>query len=134
MAKKKIIYKTVSHGIYKDWDRDSKDLPAIERFSETVPARVGIEFGYIVNIRNGRGKKLSYSIEHPPFLDEDGSVSPPFTGELYVRTNDWDFFLGDSIWEPVADKIGDWRLVIVVEGVTIEDRTFTIVAEETCDG
>lgn len=132
MAKKKIIYKTVSHGIYKDWDRDSKDLPTIKRFSETVPARVGIEFGYIVNIRNGRGKKLSYSIEHPPFLDEDGLVSPPFTGELYVRTNDWDFFLGDSIWEPVADKIGDWRLVIVVEGITIEDRTFTIVAEETC--
>ncbi len=41
-------------------------------------------------------------------------------------TNDWDFFLGDTIWEPVSDKIGLWRLITSIDGVTLEDKKFTI--------
>ena len=93
------------------------------------PARVGIEFGYILNIRKARGKKLQYTIEHPPFTDEDGEIMPPFTGEMFVRSNDWDFFLGDSIWEPVETKMGPWRLITELEGKVIADRTFHIVAD-----
>ena len=130
MAKKKIIYKTVSHGIYRGWDGDSRDLPAIEKFCDTIPTRLGIEFDYILNIKNAKGKKLSYTIEHPPFRDDSGEVAPPFTGELYVRSNDWDFFLGDSIWEPLADKIGTWRLLTAIEGMVLEDRTFEMIAED----
>ena len=129
MAKRIISCKVVSHGIYKNWDRESRDLPAIEKFSDTIPFRVGIEFGYILNIKNAKGKMLHYSIGHPPFRDENGDVAPPFTGELYVRTNDWGFLLGDTVWEPVGDKVGKWRLVTTIEETVLEDRTFTIVEE-----
>ena len=108
MPKPKFTWKIVSYGIYVNWDRDSKDLPDIVKFSETIPARIGVEFGYILNIKKAKGKKLYFCIEHPPFTDEKGDVMPSFSGELYVRTNDWHFFLGDTIWEPVHDKVGEW--------------------------
>jgi len=119
----------ISYGIYKNWDNVSKELPIIEQFSEIIPARRGIEFGYILSIKKAKGKQLLFCIEHPPFKDEKGDVMPSFEGELYVRTNDWNFFLGDTIWEPVSDKIGSWRLITTVDGVVLADKTFSIVAD-----
>lgn len=119
----------VSYGIYRSWDKASKELPVIEQFSEIISARLGIEFGYILKIKKAKGKKLHFCIEHPPFEDDKGEVMPPFVGELFVRTNDWDFFLGDTIWEPVSDKIGPWRLVTTIDGVVLGDKTFSIVAD-----
>lgn len=127
MAKKKFQVKMDSFGLYTPWDRASKQLPQIREFTTTVPACVDVEFGYILNIKSGKGKKLSFIIDHPPFPDESGKVSPPFKGELYVRSNDYNFFLGDTIWLPVEDKVGKWRIVCYCDGAIISDKTFDIV-------
>lgn len=129
MAKPKISWDMDSWGIYDNWDKTSKDLPGIVEFTEIVPARIGVEFGYILNIKKAKGKKLYYCIEHPPFLDDDGNVSPPFDGELYVKSNDWDFYLGDSIWEPAHDKIGTWRMIVKVDGILLADKSFSVVPD-----
>ena len=129
MAKPKTHSKLISYGIYDGWDRNSKSLPQIKEFRREVPARIGIEFGYILNIKKAKGKLLSYCIEHPPFLDKHGEVAPPFTGDEYVRTNDWNFYLGDTVWEPAEDKIGPWRLITELENRTVADETFTLVPE-----
>ena len=121
-----MTWELVSYGIYTNWDKHAKTLPDIRLFTETIPAQLDIEFGYILHIKKAKGKKLHYCIEHPPFKDESGEVMPAFTGELYVRTNDWQFFLGDTIWEPVADKVGPWRLVTTIEGTVLADKTFSI--------
>lgn len=130
MAKPKIQYKLMSYGIYDGWDRNSKSLPQIKDFRREVPARIGIEFGYVLNIKKAKGKLLSYCIEHPPFLDKHGEVAPPFTGEEYVRTNDWNFYLGDTVWEPIEDKLGVWRLITELEGRIVADETFTLVPDQ----
>jgi len=129
MAKPKAHCKLVSYGIYDGWDRGSKSLPQITDFRREVPARIGIEFGYILNFKKAKGKLLSYCIEHPPFLDKHGEVAAPFAGEEYVRTNDWNFYLGDTVWEPAEDKIGTWRLITELEGRTVADETFSLVAD-----
>ena len=98
-------------------------------FQREVSARIGIEFGYILNIKKAKGKLLSFCIEHPPFLSKDGKVAPPFTGEVYVRSNDWQFYLGDTVWEPVSDKLGPWRLVTELEGQKLADETFLLVED-----
>jgi hypothetical protein len=129
MAKPKVHCKLTSYGIYDGWDRGSKSLPQITDFRREVPARIGIEFGYILNFKKAKGKLLSYCIEHPPFLDKHGEVAASFTGEEYVRSNDWNFYLGDTVWEPVEDKTGVWRLITELEGRTVADETFTLVPD-----
>lgn len=119
----------VSYGIYDGWDRESKALPQILDFRREVPARIGIEFGYILNFKKAKGKLLSFCIEHPPFLNKHGEVAPPFTGEEYVRTNDWHFYLGDTVWEPAEDKQGTWRLITELEGQVVADETFTLTED-----
>jgi len=71
MAKRKITSRVVNHGIYNGWDGGSKDLPKIEKSGDTIPARADTEFGYILNIKGARGKVLEFTIEHPPFRDEN---------------------------------------------------------------
>ncbi len=126
MSKTNYMHEMLSWGIYEGWDITSKSLPRLIVHETNIPARPGIEFGYIVNIRKARGKKIKFCIEHPPFKDDSGNISPPFTGELYVKTNNWDFYLGDTLWEPVRDKIGEWRLVTELAGQVIADKTFNI--------
>src|SRR6056297_2094327 len=130
MAKPKISWEIISHGLYTGWDKHSSQLPQIRHFTHEVPARLGIEFGYIINIRKAKGKKLYFCIDHPPFKNESGNIAPPFDGTIYVKTNDWDFFLGDTFWEPLQDKVGPWRLTIELDGKLIADETFTIVEDE----
>ncbi|MFC1761501.1 DUF3859 domain-containing protein [Planctomycetota bacterium] len=133
MAKPKISCKMVSYGIYDGWDRESKSLPQILDFRREVPARIGVEFGYILNFKKAKGMLLSFCIEHPPFLNKRGEVAPPFTGEEYVRSNDWNFYLGDTVWEPVEDKQGSWRLITELEGQVVADETFVLVEDTgTC--
>lgn len=134
MAKPKINCKMVSYGIYDGWDRESKSLPRILDFCRDVPARLGIEFGYILNFRKAKGKLLSFCIEHPPFLNKHGDIAPPFTGEQYVRANDWSFYLGDTVWDPVEDKLGTWRLITELEGQVVADEIFTLVEDSTSEG
>lgn len=129
MARSKIQCQRVSYGIYTPWDRESKALPKVLEFTRTIPARIDVEFGFILNIRKARGKQLSFCIDHPPFCDKSGDIAPPFTGEEYVRSSDWNFFLGDTIWAPVQDKIGVWRLTVELDGQTLADESFNIVED-----
>jgi len=127
MSKAKIKWEIDSWGIYTQWDKNSKTLPVIEKHTIEIPAKIGIEFGYILRIYKAKGNKLKFCIDHPGILDEHGKRRKPFTGEVYVRNNRWDFFLGDTIWEPIDDKIGPWRLTIEMGNSLIADKTFKII-------
>lgn len=130
MAKPKPQIRMSSHGIYTNWESASKDLPQIVEFTTRVPARVDIEFGFIVNIKKAKNQLLEYCIYHPDILDAEGQVRPPFDGSVYVKSNDWNFYLGDTIWLPLADKLGEWRMTVELEGKIIAEKTFEVFLEE----
>ena len=129
MPKRKFAIRMSSHGIYTQWESDSKDLPQIVEFTTRIPARVDIEFGFVVNIKGAKNQQLDYCIYHPDIPDADGVPRPPFDGTVYVKTNDWNFFLGDTVWEPIADKVGDWRLTLEMGGEIIAEKTFEVFHE-----
>ncbi|MFB6317041.1 DUF3859 domain-containing protein [Saccharicrinis sp. FJH54] len=126
MPKQKPSFEIYTYGIYSKWDRDSKDIPKIIKITDRIPAEIDIEFGYLLKIKRGKGIRLEFKIEHPPFKDDKGKTRPPFTGEHYVNGNDWEFFLGDTIWEPVSDKIGKWTLSTYYEGKVVAKKTLFI--------
>ena len=127
MARKKPEVSIHSHGLYDGWDRGSKELPSLVKITTEIETALDIEFGYILRIRNARNSKITFRIEHPPFKEADGEVAPPFVGELHVKTNDFRFFLGDSIWAPTEDKRGEWRLVTWLDGKKVADKTLFLV-------
>lgn len=127
MAKKRTDVTMHSHGMYDGWDRDSKDLPNLVKITTEIEAALDVEFGYILRIRGARNSKIRFRIEHPPFKGSDGTTAPPFDGELYVKTNDFRFFLGDTIWAPVEDKRGVWRLITWLDGEQVADKTLNMV-------
>ena len=131
MAKNKPEITLQSYGIYSHWDSSSKELPQIQSFTNKVPAKLDIEFGLIVNIKKAKGEKLHYCIYHPDIPDADGEVMPPFEGFEYVKDNDWHFYLGDTLWEPIANKTGNWRMTIELNGKLIADKTFTVFEQES---
>lgn len=126
MAKQKPEVSIRSYGIYTQWDEAAKELPRITEFTTRVYAKVDVEFGMIVNIKRAKNQKLWYCIYHPGISDAEGATRPPFDGEVYVKTADWDFFLGDTIWEPIEDKLGEWRLVIELDGKKVAEQTFEV--------
>lgn len=126
MSRLNPVFEIISHGIYAGWDKQSKDLPKLLRITTTIPLQLNIEFGYVLHIRKGKGIKLTFVIEHPDFKNSEGRPEPPFTGEHYVNSNDWKFFLGDSVWEPIEDKVGDWRLKTYYNERLIADKTFRV--------
>jgi hypothetical protein len=127
MAKRKAEVRLRSYGVYTKWDSDAKLLPKVIEITTRVRAQVDVEFGFVVNIKGAKNQLLHYSIDHPGVLDDNGEIRPPFDGEVYVRTNDWSFFLGDTIWEPISDKLGTWRMSLVLNGETIADKSFELV-------
>ncbi|MBB1287832.1 DUF3859 domain-containing protein [Pseudoalteromonas sp. SR43-6] len=129
MAKTKPVVTLQSHGIYSKWDNESKALPQIEQFTTNVIAEVDVEFGLIVNIKKGKGEKLHYCIYHPDIPDNDGDVMDPFEGDVYVKNSDWNFYLGDTLWLPIENKLGDWRMTIELNGKIIADKTFKVALE-----
>ena len=106
MAKLKPSVTLQSYGIYSTWDSSSKALPQIEQFTTDVIAEIDVEFGLIVNIKKAKGEKLHFCIYHPGIPNEEGDVMPPFEGVEYVKDNDWHFYLGDTLWEPINNKLG----------------------------
>ena len=126
MVKRKTAIRMRSFGIYTHWDAHSKELPKILEFTTTIPAVVDVEFGFIVNIKNAKNQPLEYCIYHPDIPDDQGNIRLPFDGTVYIQTNDWDFFLGDTIWEPVENKLGTWRLTLELDGQIIADKTFLL--------
>jgi len=127
MAKKKPQVDVHSYGLYENWDRESRELPNLIKITAEVEAAIDVEFGYILQIRNARNSKITFRIEHPPFKDSSGGIAPAFTGELYVKTNDFRFFLGDTVWAPVNDKRGPWRLITWLDGELVADKTLLLV-------
>ena len=115
-----------SYGEYSKWDRSSREIPKILSFTTEIKAEPGTEFGYVLHIKQGKGEILTFKIEHPPFKDESGKISPPFEGQQFIRTNDFEFYLGDCIWEPVEDKLGTWKLTTYFNGKVVANMAFTL--------
>ena len=127
MARRRLQASLRSFGIYAGWPGRHDQIPEIRQFTTSVPATVGIEFGFVLHLRDGRGEVLDWVIQHPPFTDEAGKRMKPFEGEFHVRTNDFEFYLGDSIWEPWQDKCGAWTLITSWRGTELARKTFHVV-------
>lgn len=135
MAKRSPVVEMTSYGIYKEWDSHSKHLPKIQEFTTKVPADEEVEFGYIINIKKAKGEVIEFCIDHPGVLGKKGQVLEPFTGDLHVGSNDWDFYLGDTIQllDPIngmESNIGKWRMTITLGGNVIADKTFDVYARD----
>ena len=126
MAKSKPIVSIDSYGIYTTWDAECKKLPKITQFTLDIPAEIDIEFGFTVTIKKAKGEKIRYCIYHPNITDDDGNVMEPFEGDLYVRSNEWSFYLGDTIWAPISNKIGKWRMTLEMHNKIIAEKTFNV--------
>lgn len=126
MARRRVEVKMVSYGIYTMWDRASKSLPKIIKHTQDIPAKLDVEFGYTLLFRGAKGKVITFVMKHPPFCDEDGHVRPDFTGEQIINSNEWHFFLGDTIWLPIEDKCGDWELVTYLDDKEVVRMKFNI--------
>lgn len=126
MVKAKPKVTLLTHGIYQHWDEKGKELPQIIEFTTQVPAIIDIEFGFTIRIEKAKGKQIHYCIKHPNITNEQGDVMPAFTGEVYVKDNNWSFYLGDTIWAPITNKIGLWQLSVTLDGNTIMDKNFTV--------
>ena len=113
MPRLKPEFEICSFGLYTAWDRESKELPKIRKHTLEIHAETGVEFGLILSVKKAKGEVLEYRIDHPPFTDEQGNIAPPFEGHYYISSNDFRFFLGDTVWEPVEDKKGIWKLSYV---------------------
>ena len=118
-----------SYGIYTQWESDAKQLPKISEFTTRVPAKIDVEFGFVVNIKGAKNQELDYCIDHPGIRDAEGAVRAPFDGTVYVKTNDWDFYLGDTVWDPIDDKLGDWHMTLELDGKVIAEKTFELFCE-----
>lgn len=133
MAKRKPEIRMRTYGIYTKWESQSKELPRIREITTRIPAQIDIEFGFMVNVKGAKNQELYFCIDHPGILDSEGRRRDPFDGSVYVRTNDWDFYLGDTIWEPIDDKIGCWRMWIELKGVVVAEKTFGVVPSSESD-
>ncbi len=112
MPRRKPQIEMYSYGIYSPWDKTARELPKLKKITTHIPIEPDIEFGFVLKIKKGKGQLLNYEIKHPPFCDKEGNPEPPFTGQVVVNSNDWSFFLGDTVWEPYEDKQGTWELII----------------------
>ena len=128
MVRRKIEVRMRTYGIYTKWDADSKDLPQICKVTTRVPAEINIEFGFVVHVKGAKNEELDYCIEHPGILDTAGRKRDPFDGSVYVKTNEWDFYLGDTIWDPIDDKLGRWHMWIKLKGTIVAEKTFEVFA------
>ncbi|MFT5525207.1 MAG: hypothetical protein ACI9G1_001221 [Pirellulaceae bacterium] len=129
MSKRKPEFRIRHYGVYSQWDSKSKDLPKFVKLTTQIPAEIDIEFGFIANIKWAKNQELYYCIDHPGILDAEGNRRPPFDGTVFIKTNDWDFYLGDTIWEPLSDKLGNWQLTLELAGKVIADKTFEVFTE-----
>lgn len=129
MAKNKYTVFMTSYGVYTQWDERNKQLPKLIEVTTDIPARESIEFGFVVNIKKAKGIKLQYVINHPDILGEDGIAMAPFTGDVYVSNNNWDFYLGDTLWLPLENKLGHWNMRLEHDGNLLAEKTFVVDIE-----
>jgi hypothetical protein len=127
-SKKNPKIKIESFGRYSKWERGSRELPKILEFTNIIKSEENVEFGMILHISSGKGSKLQYCIQHPPFKDAKGNVEPDFTGEYLVNTNNYKFYIGDCIWLPLEDKVGKWIVSVEFEGKVVAEKVFEVVS------
>ena len=130
MTKRKTTVEIFSYGEYTKWEKESKSIPKILKFTTNIDAEIGTEFGYVLRIKNGKGKVLNFEIEHRPFTDDKGKVRPAFTGEQFIRTSNFEFYLGDCVWEPLEDKLGDWEITTYLEGEIVAQKKFYLIKKK----
>lgn len=118
----------INYGKYSEWERDNNNLPKFEELTHVVHAELGVEFGMIVEIKKARGRYLDFLIEHPPFCNDQGEPEPAFRGTFRVKHNPFLFFLGDTIWAPIEDKLGDWTLSILLDDQVLITKTIALIA------
>lgn len=126
MAKRRPEFRMYSYGEYAKWDRESREIPKVLDFVTEIKATIGTEFGYVLLIKNGKGETIEFRIDHPTFKNEKGETALPFTGGQFIRTNDFEFYLGDCIWEPLEDKLGKWELTTFYKGQVVAHKIFTL--------
>ncbi|MFV0291678.1 MAG: DUF3859 domain-containing protein [Mangrovibacterium sp.] len=129
MGKKKAQVELYSYGEYSPWEKGNKSLPKLISITNTVSVDIGTEFGYVLRIKQAKGSKINFRIIHPPCNDEHGKPIGDLCGEIYVNSNDYEFFLGDGVWAPLHDKLGDWRLMTYLDGEIIADKTLKLIAK-----
>jgi hypothetical protein len=127
MSKRKINISIANYGRYTTWNKKSKKLPKLLHYTDTIEAIDGNEFGIIINVDNAKGQVLEFIIKHPPLLNPKGNLLPQFKGELYVNTIHTQFFVGDGIWLPLEDKIGEWKIIILLDNKEIVSKKFMII-------
>ncbi|GGB45887.1 DUF3859 domain-containing protein [Shewanella inventionis] len=130
MSKLKADISIIYSGIFSQWDSQSDDLPRFLEATVHVPAVIDTEFGFIARIKKAKNQVLTYCIYHPDIPDDNGHVRPPFDGEVFIKENDWRFYLGDCIWAPVSNKLGNWRMTLELNGKIVADKTFKIYLPE----
>ncbi|MEZ6120348.1 MAG: DUF3859 domain-containing protein [Pirellulaceae bacterium] len=79
MAKRKPEIRLRSYGIYSQWDTHSKELPDVVEITNRIPARIDIEFGFVLQIQGAKNQQLYYCIDHPGILDDNGQLRAPLT-------------------------------------------------------
>ncbi len=129
-SKKKFAVRIISYGIYSKWDNSSRDIPKILEFSTIIPAIEGNEFGITLKIKGGKGARIKYIIRHPPFKNKNGELEMDYSGDQIVNSNDFTFFVGDSIQPPVKDKTGTWTITIMYENKTIAIKDFNVFLQD----
>lgn len=132
MARKRPVVQEVSYGLYERFEAEGKGLPKLRTFGTRVPAEISQEFGYIVKIKQARGLRIDFEIDHPDIPERgtepaDGRIMAPFIGEVFVRNSDFDFFLGDALWEPLDHMLGEWTLTTRLDGKVVNRRTFEVI-------
>jgi len=130
LSKLKADVSIIYSGIFSQWDNSSDELPRLLQATVHVPALIDTEFGFITCIKKAKNQILTYCIYHPDIPDDDGNIRPPFEGEVFIKENDWRFYLGDCIWAPVNNKLGNWRMTLTLNGKIIADKTFKVYLPE----
>ena len=132
MARQQVSVRVVNYGLYNRWNRESKALPRFLKFTTEIPARHEIEFGYVLDIKGAKRKKLTFEMIHPLGIHSpDGERMPDvFTGELIIPQNEYRFFLGDTVWDPLDEKCGPWRLKTFIDGHLVADKTLMLVKDD----
>jgi len=123
----------VHYGEYEKWQRGSKALPKIKTICHEIVAEIDTEFGYTLNIKGHKGENLSFIINHPPFLDKNKEITPSFTGDLIIPSNNYNFYLGDCIWEPLHDKLGEWELITFIENSLVAQKSLQLINSKDFD-
>lgn len=126
MSKLKADVSVIYSGLFSQWNSDSDELPRFLAATVHVPSIIDTEFGFITRIKKAKNQQLTYCIYHPDIPDEDGQIRPPFDGTVFIKENDWRFYLGDCIWAPITNKVGNWRMTLELNGKIIADKTFKV--------